>query len=791
MSDLAYRPEPGRHDEAFTDDGSPRPAWIPLARGLAASGVGVLAERQRQADRLLDAEGAGHLVHDMALDSERAVWNPDSRPWRLDPIPLVIAGDEFARLSRGVAQRVRLIDAVLADAYGPRSMITRGIVSGAVLHGSSSYRLGAHGVLPPGGRHLVAYAVDLVRLADGTWRVVRDQTDAPVGLGYTMLDRSVMARLFPDVFRQYAVASIGSHAAAVRNALADVAPSDRSSPRSVVFTGGLAHASYIEHSYLAVQLGFHLAEAADLVVRGGRVWLRALGGLEPVDVVLRRVEDPLIDPLEMPTAVGSGVPALALAARRGGVALANAYGASLAEDPALRSHFADLSRELLGEDLLIPHFDPAGCSGAASGPATSCLATTPVYRGHGVEPGACSLRLHAVVSDDGVHVLPGGSAIVLDPSDHPDRPTARVVKDVWVVGRPADERRGATVVADPASASGPTAGSRRAAIPQVDFATSLPTRAADALYCMGRAAERAEVAARTARVVGDRLDQDPGLPVLGDGSWAAGALALLRSAQARPFAFEDVAGVPMGERLRAELVATAQTTAAQLGSLIQEAVTVREYLSVTAGRVLGRLARTRSDLVGDHVAVDDLDLVLVDLAALSGLATESTVRGPAWRFLDLGRRLERAVAVVGAVEAAFGLAVDRLCLQPLAEVALAANESLVAYRRIHRSDVELDALLDLVVRDDTNPRSLSFQLDRLREHAAALAWPAGVDVVERASRALLIDEVGPAAGGRRLGVDQLAIDVRGPLLDLGAAVVERWFADPVDPHMMGEGSRPW
>jgi uncharacterized circularly permuted ATP-grasp superfamily protein/uncharacterized alpha-E superfamily protein len=758
---LRYQPDPGRYDEALDIDGTPRAAWVPLINAVAASGIGVLSERQRQADRLLDAEGAGHLVHDMALDSERAVWDEDSRPWRLDPIPLVLDGGEFAELAAGVAQRMRLLEAIVRDAYGPRDLVVRGLVPGTALHGSPRYQLGAQGIDPPSGQHIVTYAVDLVRLADGSWRVVQDLTDAPAGLGYTLLDRSVMARLFPDTFRQYGVASIGDHTVRLRQALAAQAPAGRTSPRTVLFTGGLGHAYYIEHSYLAVQLGFHLAEGADLVVRSGRLWLRALGGLEPVDVVLRRLEDASLDPLDVPSAVGSGVPAISLAARRGGVAIANAYGSGLAEERALWPFHERVAQEVFGERLLLEAIDPEG--------PLPPLASTPQYRAQSLVPGVTVLRLHAVAGPDGVHVLPGGSGRVLAAGDMPHLPTARVVKDVWVVGL----GRSNVLVSAPK------------AMPQVDFSASIPTRSADALYWMGRAAERAEVAARTARVLGVQLDQDPGLATLGSGGWGQGALAILRASQARPFPLDDTSGTPMNELLAAELELTNQVVASQLGALLQEAVTVREFLSVTTGRVLGRLARSRTDIAGSDVAVDDLDGVLVDLAALAGLTTESTVRGPAWRFLDLGRRLERSLAVLGSVEAALGLAVEPLCLQPLADAVLAANDSLVAYRRRHRSDVELDAVVDLLVHDDANPRSLAFQLDRLREHTAALTWSDGSELVERASRALLETGDGRLSGGRRLGIDQMVLSTRGPLLDLGAQVVARWFADPVDPHSMG------
>jgi len=211
---------------------------------------------------------------------------------------------------------------------------------------------------------------------------------------------------------------------------------------------------------------------------------------------------------------------------------------------------------------------------------------------------------------------------------------------------------------------------------------------------------------------------------------------------------------------------------------------VREYLSTDTGRVLGRLARLRSALEGVDPQTDDLDTVLIDLAALAGLATESTVRGPSWRFLDLGRRLERSLAVCGAVEAALGAHVDPLTFQPLAEAVLSANESLVAYRRRYRSDVDLDAVVDLLVHDDTNPRSLAYQLDRLREHVAALAWTDGVDLVQDASLASLAAIDGAVAGGRRLAVDALILAVRAPLLRLSDAIALRWFADPVNPMVV-------
>ncbi|MCB1000718.1 MAG: circularly permuted type 2 ATP-grasp protein [Acidimicrobiales bacterium] len=776
LNDAAYHPQPGRYDEAIADDGTMRPAWAGVGSALADMRPIDLLDRQRQADRLLDAEGAGHLVHDLLPDDASGIVGSggssgsggsggsvaDSRPWRLDPLPLVIAHDEFRQLTRAAAQRVRVLEAVLADLYGPRRLVRSGVLPAEVLFAIPSLRttVATHAA----SRWLVHYAVDLVRLADGSWRVVQDSTDAPSGAGYAMMNRSVVARVMPDTVRRAGVAPVNGFAAVMRRALAAQSPVGRRSPRTVVLTGGPTHPTYVEHSYLAVQLGYHLAEGGDLVVRKNRVWMRALDGMEPVDVIYRRLEDAGLDPLDARTVGGAGIPGVTWAAQSGGVSLANAFGTRLAEEPALVPYLPAAAAELLGETLdlaaLAPTDDPA---------SAPCLSS---WTPGALVPGTVVLRMHLAVTPDGVTAMDGGVGRVLAPGDDPRLPTARVVKDVWVVGGPA-----------------PTRLVTRSVQTRVDFGASVPKRAADALYWMGRAAERAEVVARTTRLVAAQVQQDPSLLSVAGGGWGTGAIALLRAAQGLSTSATDGRGpngaAPLVDRVQHELQGGQQAVAAQLASLVHEAMTVREFLSTTTGRVLGRLARLRADLVSSLAAPDDLDVVLVDLAALAGLAMESTVRGPAWRFLDLARRLERALALLGSIEAALGIDTEPLALQPLAESLLAANESLVAYRRRYRSDVELGDVVDLLVHDDANPRSLAFQLDRLREHMASLAWQEGADLVQQASLGALTHVDDAVVGGRHMAVDALVLATRGPLLQLGDAVVRRWFADPVNPMMMG------
>lgn len=751
------------YDEAVDADGAMRPAWTSAWSFLGGREVGELREWQRQADRLLDAEGAGHLVHELSDERQGSGITAQSRPWRVDPVPLVIEQRDFRRLTHGVVQRARLLEAVLEDLSGQQRLVRRGIVPAQRLYGARSLRstLSAH--TPQ--RWLTHLAVDVVRGADGRWRVVQDIADAATGAGYALLNRSVLSRVMSEAMRSSSVTSIAGFSDTLRQALSTAAPAERRNPRTVVLGGGPNHPSYIEHSYMAVQMGFHLVEAADLVVRANRVWLRALEGLEPVDVVYRRIDDAVLDPLD--TGSSGGVPAITWAARSGGVVLANAFGTRVVEELGSSTWAEAAAVELLGEDLELGVWCTG--DGLATSPCWTPSVSTPIAPGHVV------LRLHVAIGSDGAVVMEGGNGRVLAQGDHPAEPTARSSKDVWVVG-------------------GGMAGGRVTVMPsqgQVDFGASVTRRTADGLYWMGRAAERAEVAARVARVIAGQLDQDSGLVSVGGGDWAMGALALLRSGRggpASPAGSVSTTGPGSSsqfEQIESELSDVRRVVATQVSILLDEAMAVRPYLSTTTGRVLTRLASVASDLLTPGAAVDDLDLVLVDLAALAGLSMESVVRGPAWRFLDMGRRLERALAILGSIEAALAPAVQPLAFQPLSETLLWTNESLVAYRRRYRSDIELTAVLDLLVHDDANPRGLAFQLDRMREHVASLGWEHGCQLVERASLGAITPIDGSITGGRRLHVDALVLETRGPLLELGDAVVERWFSDPVNPMVLG------
>ena len=356
------------------------------------------------------------------------------------------------------------------------------------------------------------------------------------------------------------------------------------------------------------------------------------------------------------------------------------------------------AESLTGSSLRLPQLGDAA--------RTAQLSTVPAFRGAELGEAAVVVRLHAVAGPDGVTVVPGGNGRVLAPGDDPQRPTARTVKDVWVL----DQTRSLPAVVTP--------------LPQVDLAGSVPTRAVDALFWMGRAAERAEAIARTLRVVAGRrrpgsdAGHDRRRSMVGEDRCRAQSGRRHRAGAATT-APNAVAG-PCSSSTAATLAATHQL-GARLRSFVAAAASVGEFLPGSTARVLTDVAERIESFAGDRVPdnVDVLDDVLASLAAFAGMWNESTVRGPAWRFGDIGIRLERALVVLALADSLIGDAdpsTDVLDAAGVAavEVLLAANESLVAYRRQHRSDVALGPALELLLRDRDNPRGCVTCLERAR-----------------------------------------------------------------------------
>jgi uncharacterized alpha-E superfamily protein len=573
----------------------------------------------------------------------------------------------------------------------------------------------------------------------------------------------------------------------------------------VVLVAGVDAVEYFEYAYLATTLGYHIVQGDDLVIRGGRLLLRSFGLLEPVDVVVRALPSVECDPLELSIEGASGgVPGLAMAVREGGVAVANALGSAIGDHVGLAAYEHAMCERLLGERLLLPtaksywlgdiaqnafvldHLEAldvycvnddasvtitrgdraseAALAELADGIRRSpyrysarekvVSATTPALINRSLVPVEVVVRAAIVNGRDEVVVLPGGVARARN---------ASVTKDVWVLAP------------EPVSFGRPPA----AVLPQVDFRGSLPTRSAESLFWLGRHAERTEMIARATNSIATRVETD-GRNATPE--WLPVALAGLREVarSVRTIAPSEEVGVDLWS-VFAEGVTSLGLS---LTGLVASARSARAFLSQTAWRVIARVENARVALDGvarqEHMFVltESLDDLLLDLSALAGASMESVVRGPGWMFWDLGRRVDRALLTLGLIEATLVNADD---VAPVAEVVLSSCESLIAYRRRYRSDLRLDAVVDLIVFDGSNPRSVAFQIDRIRDHHATLPQPHSemADQILQAADAL--------AQGMTVGVPlgELIMATRGPLLRYVEALGATWFSHIDVPGALG------
>jgi uncharacterized alpha-E superfamily protein len=707
-------------DDHVDGDGLMHSHWAAVCGAVADFDRDDRRRRMRAAGRLATAMGAAHVTGSTSIPT-------------LDPLPAVIDPADWSALRAGVVQRVRLHNRILDDLYGERQLVRSGMLAVGASLGAAGFEPAAVG-WPTHGPRLSRYAVDVVRLVDGSYRVVGEHTDAPEGAGVALMVRSVLARTSPELY--VGLEPLMPFFTALRRSVARATSS--STARVAVLAAAYDH-RYVEHAYLATQLGYNVVTPDDLTVHRGRVWLRAVGGLEPIDVIIRAIDSDGSDPLETGPHT-TGVAGLVQAAREDAVALSNAIGSGVAA--RLGAVLADLCPHLLNEPLLLP----------ASVADDPLQATMPLMSDDGeVLPGLGVMRLHATFDGERVTVMRGGLA-------HTNSGDTTSWKAVVVpaVGR---------------AATPPVASSTGLPAP-IDLSSSLPTRAAEALFWVGRNAERAEIASRAAQTVRAGLAEDPSLEDLAAGTWVTEMVDFLEAASGRP-AYGSGSSRGLGEALADAVSSRPGALADSLAHLVRGASTVREFLSTATWRVMATLEAditTLSAPADDTTFADVTERVLISLAALAGLAQESVVRGPSWRFLDLGRRLDRATLLVRGLAATMQPMPPGELAGPIGEVVLAANESLVAYRRRYRTDVDPRLLLTSLLTDGANPRSVRFQLLQIADHLHALAELGDVThslELLRRSELVLATEV----------VDRIDLAVLSERLDeLDESIRSTWFA---------------
>ncbi len=814
-----YRPIAGAYDEMVAADGSIRPHWQPFLQALGSLGPAELARRFATADRYLKEAGVFYRVYGEAGGAER--------PLSLAHMPLPLAGSEWQRLCEGLVERADLLETIQRDLYGPRRLIADGLLPAALVTGSPEYLRPMIGALPADAQHLWFYAADLGRAPDGRWWVLGDRTQAPSGAGYALENRVALSRALPNIFRRLNVERLAGFFEAFRDGLAVRTRSG--SARVGLLTPGGMNETYFEHAYLARYLGFLLVEGGDLVVRDDTLHVRTIHGLRPLDVLFRRLDSSFADPLELKAESTIGVAGLLQAVRAGQLTIANAIGSGVLESRAMLGFMPALARRVLGRELKLPNIATWWCGQPAErelvlesldslaiapafapnlpglldaesvagdeihaahrarivdainrrgmdfvGQELVKLSTMPVWHDGRLVPRPLIMRVFVARTQQGWHVMPGAFCRVSHDTD------ARAVSmqkggrsaDVWVLN------------------DGPVAPTTL--LPRDDDAVvrrtigTLPSRAADNIYWLGRYVERIEIMLRVLRAYVVRAAE------------SAGARSALHEELTRAMVSLGVIAIEEATDAPLEI---ARHALSWPGSPLSIASTVQRAFDA-AGRIRDRFApdawralRDLSALLSEPTSpsLTELEInerinsALRTVSSFSGLVQENMTRLAAWRFLELGRRLERAIGTTRLVQRFAAPGERGINAAESLDTLLELADSVISYRQRYSITATRISIVDLVALDPNNPRSVAFQTSLLVEHLEALTERSASDEPSDVlSQAIML-----AAGMRAMRAGQLdgarLRDLNDSLLALSDSITRTYLVDrarlarPVDP----------
>jgi uncharacterized circularly permuted ATP-grasp superfamily protein/uncharacterized alpha-E superfamily protein len=799
-----------------------RDTWRDVGSVLRLLGPAGLAEQRRKVATLLAQDGVTY----------RPYGAQHEQPWALDPVPMLLDDAEWSRLEPALVQRTELLDLILTDLYGPRRLLADGVIPAEIVFGHSGFIRAVDQIRLPGARQLFLAAADLARSPDGAWNVLADRTQAPSGTGYAMANRRVVSRALPGLYRDSRIHRIGPFFQAMRVALQAVAPSHSEVPRIVLLTSGAESETAFDQAFLSSLLGFPLVEGADLEVRDGQVWQRSIGRLEPVDVILRRVDAWFCDPLELRPDSQLGVPGLVEASRLGSVSVVNGLGTGVLENPALYPFLPRLSEVLLDQPLALPSVQTWWCGDPASlshvlanlgslvvkpvareivrtsrfgwelsasqreelarriatdpagwvGQEAIHPSTAPGVGTDGLVARPVGLRSFAVAEGGSYRVLPGGlsraapsrSSVVVTTQD------GALAKDVWVLS------------SSPVTTDEPIPDE----LVRGQVIAAVSPRVAEALFWLGRYAERAEDLSRLVAVTDNRWhDVHPGVDPAVRQCVDVLLRGLLNITSQRAAHLDGDADphrqlhAVIGDYHRTGTLAHDVRRVRELASACRDQLSTDTWgVFAELDEVLAPFADPALTEEPDSTAARDVAAAMsslrASLMAFAGLAQESMVRDSGWHFMDSGRRIERALQISWLLQACLvtrhSPAVDAL----VEESALVAAESGITHRRRYPAQSGVDTVLELLLIDRDNPRSVAFQLDRLAADLRRIAPPTTNDELDqqlqRVSARLLSVNCATLAEvddtGRRDDLDELLRSLVGDLHQLALTVEAKHFA---------------
>lgn len=820
------------YDELLDAAGNPREKYKFLLNSYQEIGEGELELRQRELTRLLKENGVTYNVY--GNQEQKA------RLWSLDMMPYLMESAEFSALERGLLQRGELLNALFKDLYGPRRLIFDRVVPPEVVFSAQGFLRQCHNLYQNRERELLFFSCDLARRSDGTFVVIGDRSQAPSGTGYALENRIALSRVFPSLYRDSEVHRVAMFFRGMRKALSAL-PRTRENrePVVVLLTPGPENETYFEHVFLAGYLGYTLAQATDLTVRANRVYLKTVEGHQQVDVVLRRTDDQFMDPLELRGDSLLGVPGILEAVRSGTVAVVNPLGSAVLENRSLMAYFPALCRYYFGEELILPncetlylgdathreyffgdatrfvvkpisreggrrHIYPAQLNEAELARLRETIAARPndyiaqeiipgssvpvIEQGRRIVAARCVIRTYQVATESGYQVMPGGLARISGNADDLviTNQSGAGSKDIWILASEPQKEvsllRAETVESRISRKS----------------SGGVPSRIADNIFWMARYAERAENMSRLLRNVIARITQ------IEDTAGADEIARLLRmvthiSGEYPGFVGDDSAEMlrhPEGElgRLIYDRDASGSVRYNVL-SLVRASRSLRDSLSDDMRRVISQLESepyASGVLSVQHAHLFD---VIIYLSSVSGLSQENMSREVGWHFLELGRRIERASFSLRVLRAFLFLGdiYDKFIVENLLNI----NDIRITYQRRYRHRIETDSVLDILLYDESNPRSLGYQLVRIRDFIPALpaktegARPAAEKIALRLYTEYKVTDIRELLSGEKAG-ENLArwIDtLESGLSDLGANLRETYFTYVEELHSIGDHTR--
>lgn len=764
-----YVPAPDSYNEIINDQDKLKQEWEAFFSSMHDLGVDEIQHRTADILRLLKENGVAYNIYNDP--------SGNSRPWELDPIPQLIPSAEWIVINKGLIQRAKLFNLLLADIYGNQRLIKEGIVPQELIYMHPGFLRNCVNIELPARQHLVMYAADMGRSSDGRLWIISDRTQAPSGYGYALENRFAMSNVLPELFSRLHVRRLSPYFDSLQEALNKIAAHKTDNPRVVILTPGPDNETYFEHSYLSAYLGLTLVQGNDLMVKDNHVWLKTIEGLEKVDVILRRMDDIYCDPLELKSDSLLGVPGLLQVVRKGNVAIANPLGSSIVENAGLVPFLHACARHLLGEDLIIPSIatwwcgqpkemqyvienmehlvirrifrNRAGTRSAIDGGALSAekktdliiqikanpslfvgqekisFSSTPSWVNGKVQAGHSLIRSFLVKKDDSFIAMPGG----LTRTDYAknsfiiSNQTGGISKDTWVMSSGEDHVQPVKLQLKSGN------------IPSVFQKGSLPSHTAENLFWAGRYTERIINNARLLRATIQYTLQNSNSS---SKETLVTRKVLLQAITHCTFSYP---GFTATDELKNDVVMITDPwqeltdvlyddrksgSLSQNVSMFKRSVnSVRNFWALDTWRIFGQMEENWEKAKNlphhDHYTmISHIDTLNAAMFAFLGMNRESARREQEWMILDLGRKLEQSLYIIRLLQHVFKEKQDAAVEHDLVSSVLLSTQSIVTYRYTYRDHLQLPLLLELLMLDMNYPKSLVYLIDKIKSYVAAL-----------------------------------------------------------------------